>query len=90
MPAADALPQPNMYDWQRMVRMKTCSFNDAFNDSYKKKQARDKEPVLCETIDGLKISKMSTCLSSAMKKLCIDPEPLPAAMPSAKTTSKEF
>ena len=82
-PDADA--HSNLYDWQRMAKMKTCSFSDAM----KKKRARDRESVLCESLDGLMISKnKSLNLTSAMKKLCLDP--VPAAIPCAKTTSIEF
>ena len=87
MPADDA--QLKLYDWQRLSKLKRCTFSDAI----KKKRARDKETVLCESLDGLKISKKKDeCLTSAMKKLCLSPVPVPvpAAMCQAKTTSDEF
>ena len=72
MPADDA--QLKLYDWQRLSKLKRCTFSDAI----KKKRARDKETVLCESLDGLKISKKKDeCLTSAMKKLCLSPVPVP-------------
>ena len=46
--------------------------------------------MLCQTMDGLKISRMSQSLSSSMKKLCLGQEPTYAAMPDAKKTFMNF